>query len=293
MTTAACTDSTRRFFKRKRTMTHRNTWIGTFFISLGLLGLVTAKAHEQQTAAPAATIEKSFTVDAVSLRDLDAALRIDTYDGTLVLVKATGSRRAIDGLRTTASRSALEITQPEANRTAANVVHVERNIVINRGGSSTVIIGGTPASGTRTPEPLRLQIMLPRRVPLTVTGYTGRADIGRLSAPTDIELLSGHISIARTGAARLAIIGGGEIEVARADGALDLAIAGSGEIAVKDGAMPSLTLDTTGTSTVSIGGRVGTATLSLNGVSDVSIAHVDQEPAVDANGVTSVDVGNW
>jgi len=274
-------------------MTHRNTWIGTFLISLGLLGLVTAKAHEQQSGAPAAAIEKSFTVKAVSLRDLNAALRIDTYDGTLVLVKATGSQRAIDGLRITAARSALEIAQSEANRVAANTVYVERNVVINRGGNSTVIIGGTPASGPRTPEPLRLQIMLPRRVPVTVAGYTGRAEIGRLSAPAEIELLSGHISIARTGAARLAIVGGGEIEVAQADGALDLAIAGSGEIAVKDGAMPSLTLDTTGTSAVSVGGRVGAATLSLNGVSDVSIAHVDQEPAIDANGVTSVDIGNW
>lgn len=293
MTTAACTDSTRRFAKRKRTMTHRNTWIGTFLISLGLLGLVTAKAHEQQSAGPTAAIEKSFTVAAVSLRNLDAALRIDTYDGTLVLVKAMGSQRAVDGLRMTASRSTLEITQPENNHVTANAVHVERNVVINRGGNSTVIIGGTPAAASHPAAALRLQIMLPRRIPVTVSAYTGRAEVGRLFAPAEFELLSGHVSIARTAAARLAITGGGEIEIGRADGALDLAIAGSGEITVRDGTMPSLTLETTGTSTVAVGGRVGAATLSLNGVSDVSIAHVDQEPAVDANGVTTVDIGNW
>jgi len=274
-------------------MTHRNTWIGAFLISLGLLGLVTAKAHEQKRGEPAEVIEKSFTAETVALRNLDAALRIDTYDGSTVQVRVTGSRRALDRLQMGTSGPALEIAQPEANRDTTNAVHVERNVVINRGGNSTVIIGGTPSSAPTEPTPLRLQVMLPRRVPLTVTGYMGRAEIGRLSSPVEFELMSGHMSVARTAGARLAITGGGEIEIAHAEGPLDLAIAGRGEITVKDGAMPALTLDTTGASTVIVGGRVGTATLSLNGVSDVSIAHVDRQPIVDANGVSSVYIGNW
>jgi hypothetical protein len=158
-------------------MTHRNAWLGTFLIALGLLGLVTAKAHEQNGDAPAVVIEKRFTVEKVLLRDLDATLRIDTYDGSVVRVKATGSRPAIDRLRMTASGSRLEITQHGTIQNTANPAPTERDIVIRRSGGSAVFFGGAWANGP--PPPLRLLITLPRRVLLTVRGRIGAATLSR------------------------------------------------------------------------------------------------------------------
>ena len=154
-------------------MTHRNAMLGTFLIALGLLGLVTANAHEPNRPTPAAAIEKRFTVKRVLLRDLHAAVRVDTYDGSVVKVKATGSRRAIDRLRMTASGSALEITQPGTNRPTANTARIERDIVIRHGDGRALLFGRAPANDPSAP--LRLQITLPRRVPLALDGRIGAA----------------------------------------------------------------------------------------------------------------------
>jgi hypothetical protein len=274
-------------------MTHRNTWIGAFLITLGLLGLVTAKAHERTDTGPAAILDKTFAAETVSLNNIDAALRIDTYDGSVVRIKATGSRHALDRLRLSVKDGTLEIAQPATPRNSVNVVHVERNVVINRGGTSTVIIGGTPSAEVPGKTPLRLQVMLPRRLPLSVRAFSGKAEIGPLAAPLEFELMSGRVSAARLAGARLAIAGGGEIEVARADGPLRLDIDGNGQVAVRDGVVPTLSIDANGTASILIGGRVGTATLSLNGVADVAIDHVDREPEIDANGIAEVEFGNW
>ena len=154
-------------------MTHRNARLGIFLIALGLLGLVTARAHEPNRTASAATIEKRFTVKKVLLRDLHAAVRVDTDDGSVVRVKATGSRLAIDGLRMAVSGSTLEITQPGAKQTTADTIPIERNVVVNHSDGSTIFFGRTPAKGP--PAPLRLQITLPRHVPFALDGRIGAA----------------------------------------------------------------------------------------------------------------------
>jgi hypothetical protein len=133
---------------------------------------------------------------------------------------------------------------------------------------------------------------VPRKTSVTVTGFTGTAQVGSLSAPVAFELLSGSLSATRLGRARLAIAGGGTLTVAQVDGELDLEIAGSGEITVEDGNIPSLSVETNGTSSVFVGGQVENARMSLNGVSDVTVAEVAQEPQVDANGIVTVRIGN-
>lgn len=273
-------------------MTQRNTWIGALLITFGVVSLLAAKAHELNDAAPKASIEKSFAAEKIALRNLSAELHIDADNGTTVRVTASGEKRVLDALQWKMSGAHLEISQPPM-QASHNAVHVERNMVITRdGGRSTTIIGGTSSANASKSMSLALHVAVPRDVPVTVSSFAGNLDIGTLSAPVSVELLSGTLSAGRLGPARLSIVGGGEIAVARIDGSLDLEIAGSGDITVQDGDMPFLSLETSGASTVFVGGRVGAARLSLNGVSTVTVAHVDREPEVDANGVTSLRIGN-
>lgn len=228
------------------------------------------------------------------LRNLHSTLWIDVHDGKSVLVSASGPQNPIKALRMAVVDGTLVVEQPETRRVSRNSVHVERNVVITRdGGHSSVTIGGTPDNTHFAVEPVALRVSLPRETALSIRGFAGNARIGAMTAPVDLETVSGEIEIRRLGTASLAISGGAAIEVIQIAGSLDLTIDGAGEISVQDGKIPALTLETNGSATVSIGGRVGRADISLNGIADIQIAHVDERPVVDANGIATIEIGNW
>ena len=246
------------------------------------------------TTTTAQSLDRTFDADSVALTNLNAILRTETHDGTGVQVYASGSEALISALRVSVTNGILVIEQPEPQSIVGNTVYVERNVVITQdGGRSSVLIGGIPDHTKPEAKPIGLHLTLPREMPLSIRGFTGNARIGPMSAPVDLELLAGDAQLERLGSANLTVVGSAEIDVATADGALDVTIDGSGEIAVHDGSIPALTLETNGNATVSIGGRVGQAVLSLNGIADIRIAHIDARPTIDVNGISKIEIGNW
>jgi hypothetical protein len=269
-------------------------FLGALATLLGVAGILAANAAETATASDTRSVERSFTADTVRLRNLSATLRIETHDGDTVKFFAAGPAKEIDALRTELAGNTLLIEAPDRPHAGnvSNVVHVENNVVINRGGNSTVIIGGVPATTTSTADPIDVRLLLPRSTRLAIRGFTGAAAVAAISAPVDLELLAGSARFERLAAASLSIAGGGEVEIDRADGSLDLTIDGAGDVTVRKAAIPSLTLETNGTATVIVDGRVETAEMSLNGIADIWIAHVEAEPLVEANGLVTIEIGN-
>lgn len=268
--------------------------LGALASIIGLAGILAANAAETAAAPETRSVERSFTADTVELRNLSATLRVETHDGDTVKFFAAGPAKEIDALRTELAGNTLLIEAPDRPHAGnvSNVVHVENNVVINRGGNSTVIIGGVPAHATETTEPIDVRLLLPRSAPITIRGFAGTTNVAAMTAPVELELLAGDATFRRLAEARLSIAGGAGIEIARAEGALDLTIDGAGDVIVHDAAIPSLTLETNGTATVIVDGRVETAEMALNGIADIRIAHVEAEPLVEANGLVTIEIGN-
>jgi len=277
-------------------MARTHLWTGIAAAMFGIAGILAANATENAPADQ--SIERSFTAQTVELRNLNASLRVETHSGNTVKLVATGPEKEIAQLKTTSAGKSLVIEAPLQPRFGgiSNFVHVENNVVINRGGNSTVIIGGIPGHSATAPEntagPIDIHLTLPKTAALSIRGFTGNAAIGEMTAPVELEMLSGAASFQGLASTILSIAGGARIEIGRAEGDLDLTVDGSGEVLIHDAAIHSFSLETNGTAMVTVNGRVAAAEMSLNGIADIHIAHLDAEPLIDANGIVTIDVGN-
>ena len=275
-------------------MMNRRSFLGCLLMSVGMLGLVAAHAGEAQEAHKPVTVSKTFKAKSILLKDLSATLRIETDDGPDVRLRLVGAKEHVQRIKPRLDGTRLIVSETPARQVYRSAVHVENNVVITKdGGRSTVIIGGVPTAGQGEVDDLSVLVTIPRNLAVVIKSFSGNANVADLSAPFELELADGAAKLGQLRQARLAVAGSGTIKADRVDGALDVSVNGTGDVLVNDGAISALAIDTSGSATVVIGGRAGTAQMSLNGVADVQIAHVDARPDVDSNGIVSVSVGNW
>ena len=273
--------------------------LSIFYIQIPAFSTDTDQAFSEYHETPQA--------QALSIEDFSGELLITSQPEPGIRLKLTGSKRQLDDLDITTRNGVLHLRMQQnpgtSRSTRINTLTNSSVMAFASNGSTThLIINGQKIisdSSNRSDdsdqeaEPLSAELMLPAKLPLTITGLRGQARIGPRSGPVDATLAAGTMDFAALHDARLRVTGSGNIQVGTAQGQLDITIKGSGNIQVADARLSLLEAQLKGVGSIHIKGQAEQAELRLRGTGSIYVDSVLQQPRTSLSGVGSITVGNW
>jgi hypothetical protein len=237
-----------------------------------LLILPAAAANSDWTVWPT----KTFSANALKLRDVVGTLTVDVHDGGPVTVDVSGAK-------------------PRVN---AVTVHQE---------DGTVVIDGSNASDNVSvwdwhkwfnfstdwrpkTDNLRIKVTVPRGAEVDVSDLVGDATIGDTQGVLRFEAAATKARIGRVGEAHVSLAGAGHVDIAQVNGPLHLEIGGSGKVAV--GPTKGAHVEIGGSGDAQFGAIAGGLSVDIGGSGDVSAASVNGPTKVDIAGSGSVKIAD-
>jgi hypothetical protein len=281
--------------QRELTM-RRNPRLPIAIVATLLLGAAPGaqSALGDETHAAGALIERTEQVAAEGL----------VIDGLAASLTIEGERRDDVSLTLRGTKGALDQIEHEIR---GGVLHIGmqgsftslagggQNVVIARnGGRATSIIGGqevTVSSLEAEPMP-EIRIVLPDTAPIALAGLVGEIEVTGMDGPIELALSQGEAHLDRVRDGRLAIRGGGTIEVDRASGDLVIEVEGAGQARIADALLDELKVEITGTGEVVVDGVAEEGRLSIAGIGTIRVSEIRSEPEISRSGLGDIQVGN-
>jgi hypothetical protein len=236
-----------------------------------LLILPAAAATSDWTVWPT----KSFSANAVKLRDVVGTLTVNVRDGGgPVTVDVAGARPRVNGVR----------------------IHQEDGKVVVDGSNSndneSVWDWHKWLNFSTNWEPkttnLTIKVTVPRGANVEVSDLVGDATIGDTQGELRFEAAATKARIGRVGPAHVSLAGAGHVDIAQVNGPLHLDVAGSGKVTV--GPVQSVDVDIGGSGDAQFGAIAGGLKIDIAGSGDVSAASVNGPTHVDIAGSGSVKI---
>ncbi|MBF0176190.1 MAG: DUF2807 domain-containing protein [Magnetococcales bacterium] len=247
-------------------------------------------------------------VEKVRLDGILHPIRIHTHDQPQTVLGASGPLGK-DALGFQQQGKVLSVHE-KSTGTASFGSHVSTSSFGNRISTSATVgsitqssgsieIGSVRVDGVRVTdgassgrEPVRLDLLLSKKVALAVTGSCQQVDIDGMAGFLDVDVGGAcTLKAGDVGAARLRADGASSVEITSVAGQLTIVAAGASDIQVKGGEVDQLQIDLTGSGNVSFGGVARKVRVSMQGVGRVTVAKSLTEPDIQIDGVGDVSVG--